>query len=275
MHFLQKYAFCLAVFGLVACELPVDAGPLDWTSGEKLPLVLARGNFVILRYPAKLTATLVRPKAIVLFGSGCGGWSYWEENVCHELQADGDEVLGIDFALYSQSDFDLNTLEQDYQTIVDYGEKPYGTQTVPVILGGWSTGAEQAVAVAGGPHSPTGSIGLLLVSPGREGGYGSYATSYLDLDAPASKLFNLVDFAPKLTGLRIAQWHAEFDLLDSCAWLSALKGVHKEYDFPDAIHDYHGACPAFLSELSSSVSWILDDKSTVSSSGKTPVSHGI
>jgi len=251
---------------LFACSCVCHADVLDWTSGEKIVIPLQRGPFTVLRYPAKLPPGRTSPKVLVVFGSGCGGWSYWEENVCHKLQADGDEVLGIDFSLYAQMDYDLAILESDYRTIVQKGLTTYAAAQSPVILGGWSTGAEQAVAAAGGPQPPPGLVGLLLVSPGSEGGYGSYAVSYLDLDAPSTKLFKLTDFAPKLSGLQIVQWHAEFDPLDSISWLHLLKTPHREYTFPDAIHDYDGACASFLTGLSSSTSWILDKKSNPPSS---------
>ena len=258
----------LLLAALVLCPLPGRAGPLDWTTGEKIPMQLKRGTFVVLRYPATLPVSSACPKALIIFGSGCGGWSYWEENVCHRLQADGCEVLGIDFALYSQADYDQATLEADYQTLVQTNLAPYGEMPVPVILGGWSTGAEQAAVAASGPHPPIGLAGLLLVSPGNEGGYGSYATNYLYLDAPAAKVFFLTDLAPKLSHLRVAQWHASLDPLDSRAWLPLLKTAHREYDFGEAIHDYRGACPAFLNELGESVSWILNPGTGPASSAK-------
>ena len=255
--------------------LVLAMGPLEarqkappWPSGEKIKLNLSRSGFEVLRYPAKLDSAEASPKALIVFGTGSSGWSYWEEKVCCSLQADGYEVLGIDFALYSQSDYDLNILESDYQKMVEYGLKACGNRPLPVILGGWSTGAEQAVAVAGGPHPPTGLVGLLLVSPGSEGAYGIYATNYVNWRTPASKLFKLSDFASKLSPLRIAQWHAQLDPLDSCAWLESLSTSHREFDFDHAIHDYRGACDDFLAQLSKSVLWILDGGSAVPGKGR-------
>jgi hypothetical protein len=255
---------CKLFLSALVLLLALTAGPLEaknksapWPSGEKTQLNLSRGNFNVLLYRAKLPDAGASPKALIIFGTGSGGWSYWEEAVACRLQADGYEVLGIDFALYSQHDYDLNILEDDYQTIIQSGLKACGNHPLPVILGGWSTGAEQAVAVAGGPHPPAGLTGLLLVSPGGEGGYGTYATNYIYWNAPASKLFKLADFAPKLDNLRIAQWHAQLDPLDSRAWLASLITPHREFDFDHALHDYRGACDAFLVRLSKSVSWIL------------------
>ncbi|MCE0523499.1 MAG: alpha/beta hydrolase [Methylacidiphilales bacterium] len=220
---------------------------------------LKRGDFSFFRFyfkPDNL-AKGTNPKALIVFGSGASGWSGWEDRVGDKLQADGCEVLGIDSAKYALINYDLNDLEADYQTFAQFGLKPYGNHPPPVILGGWSTGAEQSVAIAGGPHPPAGLVGLVLVSPGDAGGYGTHATDYLAMSIPASKRFELADFAPRLGNLRIAQWHAEFDLLDSRTWLAFLKAPHREYDFSNAIHDYRSACDEFLVRLSGSVDWIL------------------
>ena len=257
MSLLRCKIVFLAALSFTAVSLYADTKTTPWPSGEKIRVNLDRGSFEVLRYPAKLDNAGASPKALILFGTGSGGWSYWEEAVSCKLQSDGYEVLGIDFALYSQSDYDLNILENDYQKIVQEGLKESGNHPLPVILGGWSTGAEQSVAVAGGPHPPPGLAGLLLVSPGSEGGYGSYATNYVYWNAPTAKIFKLADFAPKLVRLRVAQWHAQLDPLDSRAWLDSLATTHREFDFDHALHDYRGACHAFLVRLSKSVSWIL------------------
>jgi pimeloyl-ACP methyl ester carboxylesterase len=173
--------------------------------------------------------------------------------VSRSLQANGYEVAGLDFAFYSQKDYDLKTLANDSLTIT----QTYAKDKLPVILAGWSTGAEQVVAAASGLPPMPNLAGLLLVSPGNTGGYGPCATNYIFWNEPASKLFTLTALAPKMPRVRIVQWHAEFDPLDSTAWLTRLRVPYQEHDFPNAIHDFHGACPVFLSQLDASISWIL------------------
>jgi hypothetical protein len=253
-----------ALLVLAVSPLHAHTKAVPWPSGEKVRLNLSRGGFDILRYRAELDSKEASPKALIIFGTGSGGWSYWEEGVSRRLQADGFEVLGVDFALYARHDYDLNILENDYQKIVEYGLKACGNRPLPVIMGGWSTGAEQAVAAAGGPHPPAGLVGLLLVSPGSEGAYGTYATNYVNWNTPASKLFKLADFSSKLKPLRIAQWHAQLDPLDSLTWLDSLPATHREFDFAHALHDYRGACGEFLARLSKSVLWILDGDAAAS-----------
>jgi pimeloyl-ACP methyl ester carboxylesterase len=221
-------------------------------------LDLTRGKFSFFHFFFRPPGPLAQPKALILFGSGAAGWMGWEDKVCDHLQADGYEIVGIDFRKYALQDYDLNILQADYQKLTQKYLAPYGNHPPPVILGGWSTGAEQAVAVAGGPNPPGNLAGLILIAPGATGGFGKYATDYIIMNAPADRVFHPVDFASKFGRLRVAQWHAEFDLLDSLKWLKALPGPYREYDFSNAIHDYRDACGEVLTGLSGSVAWILN-----------------
>ena len=168
--------------------------------------------------------------------------------------------MGIDTRLYSLTDYDIDILQQDFQTLAQYGMKPYGAHPPPLIVGGWSSGAEQAVAAGGGPHPPAGLVGLLLIAPGSWGGYGWYASNDYGPRLMKKGTFDLSDFASNLTHLRIVQWHAGLDILDSRSWLSSLTAPHREYDLSYAIHDYDGASDEFLARLNDSVAWILDKK---------------
>ena len=116
---------CRLFLPAIGLLLALAGGPLHandksppWPSGEKVRLNLNRGNFEVLLYPAKLDNAGASPKALIIFGTGSSGWSYWEEAVCCRLQADGYEILGIDFALYSQHDYDLNILSIDCSVVV-------------------------------------------------------------------------------------------------------------------------------------------------------------
>jgi phosphatidylglycerol lysyltransferase len=235
------------------------------TTAEKISLKLQRGNFVVLHFPVKLAQPGATPKALLIFGSGGGGWSDWEERVCHFLASDGYDIWAIDYGPYTADDYFLNTLQADHETIVERGEKIYGSHPLPVIIGGWSTGAEQAVAVAGGPRRPDGLVGLLLISPGSWSGYGCFASHDLGPRLFKEHTFDLVDFAPTLPNVRIAQWHANLDILDSRSWLTSLKVPHREYDFADAFHEYQGASDVFLGRLSQSLDWILNRESNLPS----------
>jgi hypothetical protein len=218
-------------------------------------LHLKRGDFAVFRYLPGDPAYAAHPKAVLIFGSGDGGFDGWEDRVCRALQADGYEMLGFDCALYAKTDYDLATLQADMGTIghAFHHDGPMP----PLIFGGWSMGAEQAVAAAGGPERPADLAGLLLISPGGRGRYGLRDADRWNVPPTGAGTFALDDFASRLNGLRVAQWDGNLDLLDSTAWLKDVTTTHRAFAFKLGFHDYDGASDAFLAQLRQSLAWVL------------------
>ena len=231
----------------------VQAHPLR-THAEEVQLSLRRGVFTVYDFAPKAGA----PRAVIIFGSGDGGWGGWEETVCQTLCNHGYQVIGIDSADYAITDYNLATLQADFGLIADKFLAPYGANPPPLLEGGWSMGAAQAIAIAGGPHPPRDLTGLLLASPLSRGRYGLRISDKLNFLPYGPGTFAVHDFAPAMTHLRIAQWHGSEDTIDSRTWLKDLKDPHREYDLPHAGHNYNAASDAFLRQLLNSVKWILD-----------------
>lgn len=203
-------------------------------------------------------------QGIFVFGSGDGGWSYWEEIVCGHLAKRGWAVAGVDFARYAETDFSREILASDYAAIVnELGRRcppaPDGGGR-PVIFGGWSMGAEHAVAAAAA-RSPVPS-GLLLVAPGARGRYGLHMADTLGLAPKGPGTFGLADFASALGGMRIAQLHATLDPLDSTDWFRGLGLELRLWKYPRAFHDFDGASDEFLALVDKSVAWLLKPSTT-------------
>jgi hypothetical protein len=222
-------------------------------TNESLPL--KRGPFDVWLYRPGDPAFAAHPRAVIVFGSGDGGFDGWEDRVCRALQAFGCQIIGFDCAHYSKTDYDLPTLQADMNTIshafIGTGSAP------PIILGGWSMGADQAVAAAGGPDRPGGLTGLLVISPSARSRYGLRVPDRFDVPPTGPGTFALEDFATRLNGLRVAQWDGNLDLLDSDAWLRDVTTTHQAFLFKLGFHDYAGASDAFLVQLKKSVAWIL------------------
>ena len=226
-------------------------------------LHLKRGDFTVHRFLPGDPKFAGHPQAVIIFGSGDGGFDGWEDRVCRSLQAAGYEMLGFDCALYAKSDYNLDTLQADTNTIAQSSLTHYGDHPPPLIVGGWSMGAEQAVPMAGGSHPPTGLVGLLLISPGDRGRYGLRDSDRWNVTPTGPGTFALKDFALNLNEVRVAQWDGKLDLLGSKEWLTSLTGPHKGFDFPWGMHDYNGASDQFLSLLKDSVKWILSPEPNV------------
>jgi alpha-beta hydrolase superfamily lysophospholipase len=224
------------------------------SNGQEVVIKLRRGPLTVFDFAPRQ----IRPRAVIIFGSGDGGWGGWEETVSETLRKNGYQVIGIDSADYARTDYDLTTLQEDFRKIADKFLSAYGANPPPLLEGGWSMGAAQAIAIAGGAHPPRDLAGLIIASPLSRGRYGLRLTDKLNILPTGPGTFAVDDFAPAMAHLRIAQWHGTEDTIDSTAWLKALKSPHREYDLPNAGHTYNGASPLFLQQLVGSIGWILD-----------------
>ena len=139
--------------------------PLLASTPEVSPVNLHRGAFEIRWYdPGEAFG---QPRGTIIFGSGDGGWSYWEERVCGHLASTGWFVAGVDFRKYSETDFSREILRADYVILARaLDQRASKTTSLPLLYGGWSMGAELAVAAGADPNRPDPLRGLLLVAPG-------------------------------------------------------------------------------------------------------------
>lgn len=229
------------------------------THGQPLVIQLSRSPFQVLEFAPRKPPIL----GIVIFASGDGGWHRLEESICHGLQKHGYKVIGIDSTAYAHTDYDLPTLQADYAEIARTAKESCPGRSLPLIVGGFSMGAAQAIAVAGGPKPPPGLTGLLVVEPLSRGRYGLRAADKLNVLPTGPGTFAVADFARTIgSSIRVLQWHAELDKIDSSAWLSGLAVPHQECDFPGAGHCYRSDRDHFVRELVNSTDRFLASGAT-------------
>ncbi|HEV3271821.1 MAG TPA: alpha/beta fold hydrolase [Candidatus Methylacidiphilales bacterium] len=232
--------------------------PVPFSSdGKYLKIELKRGTFTVFDFPSRQPVT----SALMLFGSGDGGWGGLEEAICRAFQNQGFEVIGIDSHAYANTDYDLDTLQSDYGKIARTVLAPFGSHPPPLIVGGYSMGAAQAIAVTGGPHPPQGLIGLLVIDPLSRGRYGLRESDQMNMLPTGPGTFSMNDFAKTMYSLRIVQWHAANDSIDSRSWLDSLTAQHKEFNFPNAEHGYVINREDFLRQLVKSAQWVVNPMS--------------
>jgi hypothetical protein len=224
----------------------------------RVTLQLTRGQLDLYEFQPKKNP----PLGIILFASGDGGWSRLEDAICHGLQKHGYLAIGIDSTEYAQTDYDLATLQADFSRIAQNAEAPFHHHPPPLIVGGYSMGAAQTIAVAGGPHPPAGLIGLLLVDPLSRGRYGLRTEDKLDVLPTGPGTFAMADFSGGMRNLRVVQWHASRDLHDSLAWLPALTVPHEEFVFYGSGHTYRHERSRFIRALVNSADWFLTPATT-------------
>lgn len=227
----------------------------DWP--QLTEVALTRGASEAMLYPAPGGD----PRALVVFGSGDGGWSAWEHVVCTWLQEANLAVVGVDFEKYSATDFDQPTVAKDMADIAAFAAGRLNAQGLPVLYGGWSMGAAQAIAAAKGTNCPSALAGLLLMSLDSRGRYGVRAPDIVGITPTGPGTFDLNEFNPAMNGLRVVQYHGTADFMAKTTWIRLLKSPHQLYLIQGANHGFDGPDPEFIPVLLQGVAWALGDDS--------------
>jgi phosphatidylglycerol lysyltransferase len=198
------------------------------------------------------------PRAIVLFGSGDGGWGYLENKICTFLKANGFYVVGIDCRRYAESDYDGPTLAGDFAAIAADALRRSGHPELRVIYGGWSMGAVQAVAASASEHRCPLLMGLLLMSMDKRGRYGLRLTDQIGFAPTGDGTFAIADFTSWIVNLRIIQYEAIGDWMNNVEWIRTLQTPHRLYELPRSNHDFNGANEQFRQKLLEGLAWMLE-----------------
>ncbi len=253
---LVRFFLLLAVMLPLAAETTPDP---DAPPAESAPeaLTLARGLGGVRFF---LPAGDARSRAGVIFGSGDGGWSYWEERVCRHLRKRGFAVAGIDFRAYAAEPYTVEELREDYRRVAAELRRRAGPDGVEsLVYGGWSMGAEQAVPAAARRASrPAGLRGFLMVAPGGRGRYGLELPDELGLAPRGEGTFSLKELAPASADLRFAVFHGGLDLVDDLDWRRDLTLDYRLWTVPRVFHDFAGAGDEFLAAVDEAMDWLLD-----------------
>lgn len=202
------------------------------------------------------------PRAVIIFGSGDGGWSAWEDAVSRALMDAKICVVGFDCRAYSKTDYDLKVMGKDWAKLAQEGLERCGAPDAPVIYGGWSMGAVQAVAAVAAKERPKNLKGLLLLGADSRGRYGLRAQDETGLVTPKGPgTFGLEEFNKAVANLRVAQFHGGADFMASTAWAISLKSPHAVYVIPGANHGFDGPSQDFFDEgwLNRGIDWVLGD----------------
>ncbi|MEI7929058.1 MAG: AcvB/VirJ family lysyl-phosphatidylglycerol hydrolase, partial [Verrucomicrobiales bacterium] len=200
------------------------------------------------------------PKAIFIFGSGDGGWSPWEDVVARWLRDAGAYVVGFDLHDYSEKDYTQNLLGTDMATLAADAATRCNGSEVPVIYGGWSMGAVQAVAAAASKTRPPHLAGLILMSADDRGRYGLRKSDELGITPEGPGTFGLADFSGAVKDLRVAQFHGSADFMASMTWIQTLKSPHALYVVPRANHGFDGPDDSFQEWIQRGLNWVLGDE---------------
>jgi phosphatidylglycerol lysyltransferase len=245
-----RCTICVFSLLLAARTIPLRA---DEPTAPMINESLARGNFTTYHF-----APGAIPRAILLFGSGDGGWGYFENRACSFLKEHGYYVIGIDCRKYAASDYSETTLAADFLALAEEGAKRVGLPDLPVIYGGWSMGAVQAVAASGSGKRANHLVGLLLLSMDSRGRYGLRLTDEINIAPTGPGTFGVSDFTEAVEDLRVLQFEAVGDWMNSSDWIKTLNSPHCLYEIENSNHDFDGLDEIFTKTLLEGLDWILD-----------------
>jgi lysylphosphatidylglycerol synthetase-like protein (DUF2156 family) len=209
------------------------------------------------------------PRALVVFGSGDGGWSAWEHVVATWLQEANIAVVAFDLKKYSATDFDQPTVANDMAAAAAFAAKKLNAEGIPVLYGGWSMGASEAIAAAKGTNRPPELAGLLLMSLDSRGRYGIRAPDLVGITPTGPGTFDLNEFNQALSDLRVVQYHGTADFMAQTTWIRLLKSPHQLYLLKGMNHGFDGLSPEFRSVLLDGAAWALGDDSAAAEPEET------
>jgi phosphatidylglycerol lysyltransferase len=226
----------------------------DEPQAPTIIIPLRRGAFPTYHFVPRGT-----PKAIIIFGSGDGGWGQIENRVCTFLQQNAFYTVGIDFRKYAATDYDLDVLVSDFTVIAAVAATRAGNPELPVIYAGWSMGAVQAVAASGDLdwRSPR-LAGLVLMSMDQRGRYGLRLPEQIGLEPDGEGTFGVADFTQAVANLRVAQMSAVGDWMNNIDWIKTLKSPHRLYELEHSNHDFNGVDDVLQTDLLDGITWILN-----------------
>jgi phosphatidylglycerol lysyltransferase len=251
--------------------------PEEDEEATKLTVKLTHGGEMLLRIyePDDLP-----PKCIYVFGSGDGGWSAWEHQISIWLRDEGVYVIGWDFLRYAtddgkEADFTKEELGQDMAIIAKAALDRCDKDDVPIIYGGWSSGAVLALPAAAWKDKPKSLAGIMLFGADSRGRYGLRAEDLVGKTPTGPGTFALTDFTKAVEKLRVVQFHGGADFMASPTWISNLKSPKALYVMPRANHGFDGPSPDFQEYLTRGVAWILGDESMAEPPQKPQLPFGL
>ena len=111
----KLFIFCILAWGAFVVWQLAFSNDLFESSGKVLTVPLTQGPFPVFVFPSKQAQT----RAVIIFGSGDGGWSTFEEAIGKACQNRGYELVGIDSEAYAKNDYDLTCLQSNFRTIAE------------------------------------------------------------------------------------------------------------------------------------------------------------
>jgi len=203
---------------------------------------------------------------LVLFSSGDGGWSPFCADIAAHIAATGITVVGIDVKTYlvqfatSQKPISADDLKSDYDSIARIALAQPGVDVkAPVVLAGWSLGADYSVIAASQPEfSVSRVVAISLPLYGERAWKPTDSIIYFTHGVPNEKLFDVREYLTKLKETPIVFLNATND--DSASFREAQSlyegtpGAKRFFAVKAKGHHFEGGESEFYQDLDRGIS---------------------
>lgn len=210
---------------------------------------------------------------LVIFTSGDGGWSPFCADIAAHIAAMGITVAGIDVKSYlvnfasPQKPVTAEDLARDYATIARVSLAQRGIDMkAPVVLAGWSLGADYSVVVASEPGFSVPVSRVVAISLplyGERAWRPTDSIIYFTHGTPNEKVFDARQYLKKLNETPIVFLNAINDtnapFREAQALFETTLGVKRLYAVKASGHHFEGGEKEFYQDLDLSLPQI-DDK---------------
>jgi dienelactone hydrolase len=205
---------------------------------------------------------------LVLFTSGDGGWSPFCADIAAHIAATGATVVGIDAKDYlvkfasPQNPISPENLTRDYDAIARIAmARPGIDSKVPLVLAGWSLGADYSVLVASQPqftYQVSRVVAISLPMYGELAWRPADAVIYITHKTPHEKVFDAHEYVKQLNQTPIVFLNATDDstapLRETQSLYEATPGSKRLYTVKASGHHFEGGEQEFYRDLDQGLS---------------------
>ncbi len=261
------------------------AGPGDALAASKknatrtVPVTTSRGDFDMIVYaPAAPDPAPGKPadppdsRPIVLIASGEFGWRSFDDVISGMLAAQGYWVGGIDAMKYFwEAQDDRQALSDDLKAYADALAKTANREPgAPLILGGFSFGADLAPWVAGAGGWQDRLRGLLLIGPDETGSL-LFRISEMIGFKPKDHIFPVTEALQSAAGYPVLIIHGGKDSVSAGPMLAEKASEPKKLIVvPGAGHHFSGREEPLRDALREGMQWLEGQPRRPGPPGKKP-----
>jgi type IV secretory pathway VirJ component len=222
---------------------------------QQVPVKTSRGEFPLLLFaPGKVAAD----KPLVLLISGEGGWRKFDDLLTGFLTDAGYWVGGIDITKYFWNPQDnRQELAADMRAHASAFAQAAGRkQDAPMVLLGFSFGADLAPWIAGAGGWDKSLSGLVMIGPDKTGSLQYRILEMLGFE-PKEHIFQVADALASVSGVPVAFIHGGKDDGSAAPMLAEKTRDPKRFIVvPGADHHFSGAEQNLKTALLEALEWI-------------------